>query len=144
MQFILPSLCFALLSSVVSCAHRDPRSQPAQRVDAEVVVRSTDPEARCQLNGDLYVSRQKTQTVTDSKWNGVATDLRSGDLVVLHASIVGTNTWACEAECSLRQVGTPNRSTSKVSSFEKRPAPTCPGGGLGPVTCIFQVPSGSP
>jgi hypothetical protein len=141
MRFARASSSLALLSLVfcVSCSRQAPSAPPPLRVEAEVVVRSTNPEARCELSGSLHVPRQKAQPVTGGTWRGSATGLQAGDVVAIEASIFGTNTWACEAECSLRQVGTTFGSTSRTPPLERQPAPSCAAERTFHKACIFDV-----
>ncbi len=111
-----------------------------QRMEAEVTVRSTDAGSTCKLSGRLHVPRQSTQEITGEKWRGTAESLRGGDVVVVHASVGGAETWACEAECSLKVVGANDNMKSRVFAQEKRPGPTCPASPSLDVTCILHVP----
>lgn len=140
MRFAPTLMCASLLLGCLSCSRSDAPPAPSFRIEGEITVRSTEPDASCKLAGSFHAPRQQAQRVDGTNWKGAATDVVAGDVVVLTASIDGVNPWACEAECSLHQAGTTNKSTSKTSPLPKRPAPTCPACSRGEVTCIFDVP----
>ena len=121
---------------VIGCSR-----SPSIPIEAELHVRSKDPGSKCKLSGTFHVPRKESERISGgTDWKGTA-NVAEGDLVIVHATVNGEETWACEVECTIRQPGGRSSTTSTTNALESRPAPTCPSSHLAKSTCVLQAAS---
>ena len=133
MRTLLALLC----SAALSCTRTPPA--PSLVVEAEVHTRAKDPSSQCALSGEFHFPRAESQRISGgTDWKGTAT-VRDGDVVVVAVDVVGAETWSCELECSLHQVGARISTTSKSEATASRPAPTCPTGHRQRMSCVIHA-----
>lgn len=136
MRMLFPLSLIVVSFFALSCSRP---TQPSIPIEAELHVRAKDPSSTCTLSGRFHVPRVDVQNITGgTDWKGTAT-IAEDELVVVTAGVVGTETWSCEMECSIRKVGDTVATTHKAFTDPSRPAPTCPSGRSVSVTCVYQA-----
>ena len=132
-------ILFLLPLAALACSRASPPPPAALGVEAEVHVRSKDPGTTCVLSGSFHVPHAESRRISGgTDWTGTVT-VGEGDLVVVTAGVVGTETWACEIECAVRQTGAKVMTTHKSEAIASRPAPTCPIGHSAEATCVLKA-----
>ena len=126
---------------VLACSRATPPPPPSITIEAEVHVKASDPSSSCILSGAFQAPRRESQRIAGgTDWKGTAT-VSNGDLVVLDAHVDGVESWSCEVECTVRQVGARVMTTSTAHPLPSRPAPTCPVGHAARATCVLKAES---